>query len=176
MLTRCDTAGVTYDRGLWRSDAASRRCVTSQPEELTKLTELRSPFFEEFLRVCSWCRKLSAGDECSSLAVPIDISSRARAPCGTSCSPTLRSRHMLLRRPSANCGELDSGISEDEPAWIVMACSCGAHLARRIEEAFFRSLSSRTRKREPRIRVVRGVLQVQVAVGLSPIGRPDDID
>ena len=47
---------------------------------------------------------------------------------------------------------------------------------RRIEEEFFRSLRSRNRKREPRVRVVRGVLQVQVAVGLSPIGRPDDID
>jgi hypothetical protein len=86
--------------------------------------------------------------------------------------PAPAPHHLEHRR----CGELDSGISEDEPAWIVMACSCGAHLARRIEEEFFRSLSSRNRKREPRIRVVRGVLQVQVAVGLSPIGRPDDID
>ena len=30
------------------------------------------------------------------------------------------------------CGELESEISEVEPAWIVMACSCGAQLARRI--------------------------------------------
>jgi hypothetical protein len=30
------------------------------------------------------------------------------------------------------CGELESEISEEESRWIVMACSCGAHLARRI--------------------------------------------
>lgn len=32
------------------------------------------------------------------------------------------------------CGELESEISEGEPALIVMACSCGAQLARRIED------------------------------------------
>ncbi len=32
------------------------------------------------------------------------------------------------------CGELESGISEGEPSWIVMACSCGPHITRRIEE------------------------------------------
>lgn len=26
------------------------------------------------------------------------------------------------------CGELESEISEGEPAWIVMACSCDGHL------------------------------------------------
>ena len=30
------------------------------------------------------------------------------------------------------CGELESEISEGEPGWIVMACSCGAQLARRL--------------------------------------------
>ena len=30
------------------------------------------------------------------------------------------------------CGELESEISEGEPGWIVMACSCGGQLARRL--------------------------------------------
>ena len=30
------------------------------------------------------------------------------------------------------CGELESEISEEGPAWIVMARSCGAQLARRM--------------------------------------------
>jgi hypothetical protein len=30
------------------------------------------------------------------------------------------------------CGELESEISEEGSGWIVMACSCGAQLARRI--------------------------------------------
>lgn len=30
------------------------------------------------------------------------------------------------------CGELETEISEGEPAWILMACSCGAQLARRL--------------------------------------------
>ena len=32
------------------------------------------------------------------------------------------------------CGQLDSDISEGEPGWIIMACSCGAQFARRIVE------------------------------------------
>lgn len=30
------------------------------------------------------------------------------------------------------CGELESEISEGECSWIVMACSCGAQLTRRV--------------------------------------------
>jgi hypothetical protein len=30
------------------------------------------------------------------------------------------------------CGELETEISEGGSGWIVMACSCGAQLARRI--------------------------------------------
>jgi hypothetical protein len=30
------------------------------------------------------------------------------------------------------CGELEAEISEGERRWIVMACGCGAQLARRI--------------------------------------------
>jgi hypothetical protein len=35
------------------------------------------------------------------------------------------------------CGELEAEISEGESGWIVMACSCGAQLARRIAGAEF---------------------------------------
>jgi hypothetical protein len=30
------------------------------------------------------------------------------------------------------CGDLEAEISEGEPGWIVMACSCGAQLVRRV--------------------------------------------
>jgi hypothetical protein len=30
------------------------------------------------------------------------------------------------------CGELEAELSEGEPGWIVMACSCGGQLARRL--------------------------------------------
>ena len=31
------------------------------------------------------------------------------------------------------CGELESEASEGESGWIVMTCTCGAELVRRIE-------------------------------------------
>jgi hypothetical protein len=31
------------------------------------------------------------------------------------------------------CGKLEAEISEEERGWVVMACSCGARLARRID-------------------------------------------
>ncbi len=34
------------------------------------------------------------------------------------------------------CGELSSEISEEESPWIIMACSCGGQLARRIADEF----------------------------------------
>jgi hypothetical protein len=34
------------------------------------------------------------------------------------------------------CGELDSDLSEGTPVWVVMVCSCGGRLARRIDEEF----------------------------------------
>jgi hypothetical protein len=30
------------------------------------------------------------------------------------------------------CGELESEVTEGEAGWIVMACSCGARLSRRL--------------------------------------------
>ena len=30
------------------------------------------------------------------------------------------------------CGELEAEISEAEAGWVVMACSCGGQLARRL--------------------------------------------
>jgi hypothetical protein len=34
------------------------------------------------------------------------------------------------------CGELEGEVSESERVWVVMACSCGAQLARRCDEEF----------------------------------------
>jgi hypothetical protein len=33
------------------------------------------------------------------------------------------------------CGELNAEISEGEPGWVVMVCTCGAELVRPIEDA-----------------------------------------
>lgn len=30
------------------------------------------------------------------------------------------------------CGELEGEVTDGEPSWVFMACSCGGHLARRI--------------------------------------------
>lgn len=35
------------------------------------------------------------------------------------------------------CGELESEISEAEPLWIMMSCTCGAELVRRMSEEKF---------------------------------------
>ena len=32
------------------------------------------------------------------------------------------------------CGELESDVTDGEPGWIVMACTCGAQIARRISD------------------------------------------
>ena len=34
------------------------------------------------------------------------------------------------------CGELETEIAEGEPSWIVMVCSCGGQLVRRIDDEF----------------------------------------
>ena len=39
------------------------------------------------------------------------------------------------------CGELEA--PEGDPDWVVMTCTCGAKIARRIEDPSPRSLSSR---------------------------------
>jgi hypothetical protein len=42
------------------------------------------------------------------------------------------------------CGELEAEVTpEEEPSWIVMGCSCGARLARRIEGGEFLDRSSK---------------------------------
>ncbi len=30
------------------------------------------------------------------------------------------------------CGELDSELTDGEPGWVIMTCTCGAKIARRI--------------------------------------------
>ncbi len=30
------------------------------------------------------------------------------------------------------CGELDSEVTDGEPGWVVMTCTCGAKIARRV--------------------------------------------
>ena len=32
------------------------------------------------------------------------------------------------------CGELESELTEGDPDWVVMACTCGAKIARRIDD------------------------------------------
>jgi len=32
------------------------------------------------------------------------------------------------------CGDLESNVTERDPFWVAMACSCGALIARRIIE------------------------------------------
>lgn len=30
------------------------------------------------------------------------------------------------------CGELEANVTDGEPGWVVIVCSCGAQIARRI--------------------------------------------
>lgn len=32
------------------------------------------------------------------------------------------------------CGELESDVTDGEPVWVVMACACGAQIARLISD------------------------------------------
>jgi hypothetical protein len=32
------------------------------------------------------------------------------------------------------CGELESEVTDGEPEWIVMSCTCGAQIVRRISD------------------------------------------
>jgi hypothetical protein len=33
------------------------------------------------------------------------------------------------------CGELESKVTEDEPGWVLMSCTCGGRIARQIRSA-----------------------------------------
>jgi len=32
------------------------------------------------------------------------------------------------------CGELESDVADGEPGWVVIACTCGAQVVRRISD------------------------------------------
>lgn len=40
------------------------------------------------------------------------------------------------------CGELEGEVTDGEPGWVVMACSCGGRPARRIPEREPRPIDS----------------------------------
>jgi len=35
-------------------------------------------------------------------------------------------------REHERCGDLDSEVTDGEPCWVVMTCSCGAMIARQV--------------------------------------------
>jgi len=51
----------------------------------------------------------------------------------------LRRRHLSLQQDleaffseHRRCGDLESEVSDGEPGWVVVACTCGAQLARTV--------------------------------------------